>query len=73
MANTASENARLWPLVFVALVPILVTLARGTPGPAEPVRTSRSVRWSPWIAGIVFNVLMFWWIVRLPVHAMTHP
>ncbi len=34
---------------------------------------SRGVRWSPWIAGIVFNALMFWWIVRVPVHAMTHP
>jgi apolipoprotein N-acyltransferase len=33
----------------------------------------RGVRWSTWIAGIVFNVLMFWWIIRLPVHAMTHP
>ena len=66
-------NARLWPLVFVALVPLLVILSQGTKGPAEPGRTSRGVRWSPWIAGIVFNVLMFWWIVRLPVHAMTHP
>jgi apolipoprotein N-acyltransferase len=66
-------NARLWPLVFVALVPLLVILAQGTGGPAETGPTSRGVRWSPWIAGIVFNVLMFWWIVRLPVHAMTHP
>ena len=54
-------------------MPLLVILAKGTPGPSEPGQVRRGVRWSPWIAGIVFNVLMFWWIVRLPVHAMTHP
>lgn len=31
------------------------------------------MRWAPWITGIVYYVLTFWWIVRLPPSAMTHP
>jgi apolipoprotein N-acyltransferase len=31
------------------------------------------VRWAPWLMGAVFYALTFWWIVRLPVAAMTHP
>ncbi len=68
------------PLVFVALVPLLVWMARESPGPAMPAAataTSPARRigdgWIPWVAGIVFNTLLFWWLVRLPARAMTHP
>lgn len=57
----------------MALVPLLVLLARETPGPRDPKPASRGVRWAPWIMGTVFYALTFWWIVRLPVSAMTHP
>jgi apolipoprotein N-acyltransferase len=59
--------------VFVALVPLLVLLERGARGPFDPEPVARGVRWSPWLMGGVFYALTFWWIVRLPVSAMTHP
>jgi apolipoprotein N-acyltransferase len=65
--------AGLWPLAFVALVPLLIVLHRGSPGPRDPSPAPRGARWAPWIAGVVFNVVTFCWIVRLPAHAMTHP
>ena len=65
--------AGLWPLVFVALVPLLVLLHVDSPGPRAERRASRGVRWAPWITGILFYSLSFWWIVRLPASAMTVP
>jgi apolipoprotein N-acyltransferase len=69
----AFPSARLWPLVFVALVPLLLVIDGGTPGPQDPRPATRSARWGPWLAGIVFYALLFWWLVRLPAAAMTHP
>jgi apolipoprotein N-acyltransferase len=66
-------TSRAWWLIFVALVPLFVVLHEGTPGPASRGPAPRGVRWAPWIAGIVFNLLTFWWIVRVPATAMTHP
>jgi apolipoprotein N-acyltransferase len=57
----------------VALVPLLWLLARGSRGPRDPEPVARGVRWAPWLMGAVFYALTFWWIVRLPVAAMTHP
>lgn len=57
----------------MALVPLFLVLASGSPGPGDPVPASRGVRWAPWLMGTVFYALTFWWIVRLPVSAMTHP
>ena len=57
----------------MALVPLLVLIHQGTPGPRESGPASPAARWSPWITGIIFNALTFWWIVRLPAKAMTHP
>jgi len=64
------------PLVFVALVPLLVWLQRDTAGPAtrvSPQAPSRGSGLVPWLTGVVFNTLLFWWLVRLPAAAMTHP
>ncbi len=59
--------------MFVALVPLLVALHEGTPGPGSRGPVARGVRWAPWLTGVVFNALAFWWIVRVPARAMTHP
>jgi apolipoprotein N-acyltransferase len=63
------------PLVFVALVPLLVWLQRTAPGPTTPVAVveARGSGWVPWLTGLVFNMLLFWWLVRLPASAMTFP
>jgi len=44
-------------------------------GSSSPVGdpAPRGARWAPWITGILFYAILFRWIVRLPVHAMTHP
>ena len=49
----------------MALVPLLVLIHRGSPGPGDPARAPRGVRWAPWIMGIVYYALTFWWIVLL--------
>jgi apolipoprotein N-acyltransferase len=62
--------------VFVALVPLLIWLQRDSGGPgstASPGSGSRGSGFVPWLTGIVFNMLLFWWLVRLPAAAMTHP
>jgi apolipoprotein N-acyltransferase len=63
----------LWPLTFVALVPLLVVLHVDSPGPRDQRPAPRGARWAPWITGIVFYSLTFWWIVRVPAKAMTVP
>jgi apolipoprotein N-acyltransferase len=50
-----------------------VLIDRGTPGPRDPRPPARSARWGPWLAGVVFYALLFWWLVKLPARAMTHP
>jgi len=62
-----------WPLAFVGLVPLLVVLHEGSPGPRDRTTSPLGARWAPWLTGIVFTILTFWWIVRLPSHAMTMP
>jgi apolipoprotein N-acyltransferase len=59
--------------VFVGLVPLLVVLHEGSPGPRDRTPSPLGARWAPWVTGIVFTILTFWWIVRLPSHAMTVP
>ena len=62
--------------MFVALVPLLVWLQRESSGPLAPTALAAKTRglgFIPWITGIVFNMLLFWWLVRLPAQAMTHP
>jgi apolipoprotein N-acyltransferase len=54
-------------------VPLLVLIDWGTPGPRDPRPPARSARWGPWLAGVVFYALLFWWLVKLPARAMTHP
>jgi len=64
------------PLVFVALVPLLVSIHRDAPGPTAPpswTPTRRAPGWIPWVTGVVFNALLFWWLIRLPAAAMTYP
>ncbi len=64
------------PLVFFALVPLLLWIRSESPGPEAPASLtpeSRGKGWVPWLTGIVFNGLLFWWLVRLPARAMTHP
>jgi apolipoprotein N-acyltransferase len=63
----------LWPLVFVALVPLLVLLVHESPAPGAARPASPAARFGPWLAGAVFYAFLFWWIVRLPASAMTHP
>ncbi len=48
-------------------------LEEESPGPRDERRTPRGVRWAPWLTGIVFYALSFWWIVKLPSSAMTFP
>lgn len=59
--------------MFVGLVPLFLVLHEGSPGPRDPKPSPLGARWAPWITGIVFTILTFWWIVRLPSHAMTVP
>ena len=73
LLSLSFPSAGQWWLIFVALVPLLVLLHHGIPGPRDPGPATASARWAPWITGIVFNALAFWWIVRLPAKAMTHP
>jgi apolipoprotein N-acyltransferase len=73
LLSLSFPSAGLWPLVFVALVPLLVLLHEETPGPRAERVTPLGVRWAPWITGIIFYALAFWWIVRLPAAAMTVP
>jgi len=76
LLSLSFPSAGLMPLVFVALVPFLVWLQRDTAGPAtrvSPQVPSRGSPLVPWLAGLVFNMLLFWWLVRLPAAAMTHP
>jgi apolipoprotein N-acyltransferase len=73
LLSLSFPSAGLWFLAFVALVPLLIILHRDSPGPNDTSPAPRGARWAPWIAGIVFNVVTFCWIVRLPAHAMTHP
>ena len=73
LLSLSFPSAGLWFLVFVALVPLLVVLHRDSPGPNDTAPSPRGARWAPWLAGIVFNIVTFSWIVRLPAHAMTHP
>ena len=54
-------------------MPLLLVLHEDSPGPRDRAPAPRGARWAPWIAGIVFNILTFWWIVRLPAKAMTQP
>ncbi len=64
------------PLAFVALVPLLVWIQREPGGPAASATLAPAARgggWVPWITGIVFNAILFGWLVRLPAAAMTHP
>jgi len=64
------------PLAFVALVPLLMWMQRESTGPATLTSPGGSVRGEgrvAWITGMVFNALLFWWLVRLPARAMTHP
>jgi len=48
-------------------------LHEDSPGPRDRAKTPAGARWAPWVTGIVFNVILFWWIVRLPAKAMTVP
>jgi apolipoprotein N-acyltransferase len=75
LLSLSFPNAGLMPLVFVALVPLLVWIQRDSAGPASASapRAGRGNGWVPWLAGAVFNMLLFWWLVRLPARAMTHP
>lgn len=45
----------------------------GSPGPLDPKPAARAVRLAPWLTGMAFYALAFWWIVRVPVSAMTVP
>ncbi len=57
----------------MALVPLLVVLVRESRAPGDPRPPSTAARFGPWLTGVVFYALLFWWIVRLPASAMTHP
>lgn len=57
----------------MALTPLFVLLEEESPGPRDERPTPRGVRWAPWLTGIVFYALSFWWIVKLPSSAMTLP
>jgi apolipoprotein N-acyltransferase len=57
----------------VGLVPLLLVLHAGSPGPGAAGPAGRATRWAPWLTGIVAAFLTFLWITRLPSHAMTHP
>jgi hypothetical protein len=57
----------------VGLVPLLLALHEGSPGPGDHGPAPRVVRWAPWLTGTVFAFLLFRWITRLPAHAMTQP
>jgi len=73
LLSLSFPNTGWWPLVFVGLVPLLLALHEGTPGPGDHAPAPRVVRWAPWTTGTVFAFLLFQWITRLPAHAMTQP
>ena len=76
LLSLSFPNAGLMPLVFVALVPLFVWMQREPAGPAASSALAPAARgsgWVPWITGIVFNAILFGWLVRLPSRAMTHP
>ena len=73
LLSLSFPTAGLWPLIFVALVPLFVRLHLDSPGPRDERPAPPGVRWAPWITGIIFYALAFWWIVRLPAAAMTVP
>src|SRR5437868_2328358 len=70
LLSLAFPSTNLAPLVFVALVPLLVWLHRTSPGPTTPptalANEPRGRGLVPWITGLVYNMLLFWWLVRLP-------
>ena len=76
LLSLSFPNAGLMPVVFVALVPLLVWMEQSSAGPHRTSALApepRGMFWIPWITGIVFNALLFWWLVRLPARAMTFP
>jgi apolipoprotein N-acyltransferase len=73
LLSLSFPSAGLFPLAFVALVPLLSWLHRTTPRPNELMAPPAWGRATPWIAGAVFNALTFWWLLKLPARAMTHP
>jgi len=73
LLSLSFPNTGWWPLVFVGLVPLLLALHEGTPGPGDHGSAPRVVRWAPWATGTIFAFLLFRWITRLPPHAMTQP
>lgn len=57
----------------MGLVPLLLVIRGGSPGPGEHGPAARVARWAPWLTGIVAAFFVFHWITRLPTHAMTQP
>ena len=79
LLSLAFPTPGLMILAFVALVPLLVWMQRDmadlSPAASSEAlaRSGRGSGLIPWITGIIFNMILFWWLVRLPAKAMTLP
>ncbi|MEK7348612.1 MAG: apolipoprotein N-acyltransferase [Candidatus Eisenbacteria bacterium] len=73
MISLSFPTVGAWPLVFVGLVPLLLVIRDGSPGPGEHGPAARVSRWAPWLTGMLTAFFVFQWITRLPTHAMTQP
>jgi len=58
LASLSFPNVSMWPLIFVAFVPIFATVMRDRPSPRDSFKIGH-------MFGFVYFVSLLWWIVAL--------
>ncbi|MCK4304601.1 MAG: apolipoprotein N-acyltransferase [Candidatus Eisenbacteria sp.] len=77
---------RIWPLIFLAWIPLWVTLAREADGPRKPWPDLEGSTCPPrlryswrrpflqgWLMGVICFLIMLYWLLALPCEEMTIP